>query len=189
MTRLAWTDDQQTIILYLLFYCDWDTKAVLCLQICHSLLAPLSSSQVQFLQQDLINYVPFCSVRLHLFIVPAGWSRLLKTYIVVNILFIPLCCLGGTGRRPGEILRDGAELTGTAYFSQILPKITDKVCHNHLFTFPSPDRSDLLKITLIWARVKPVSRTSDHWWCSAHLVPPFVIIAAIDSPGPGHSLS
>ena len=134
MTRLAWTDDQQTIILYLLFYCDWDTKAVLCLQICHSLLAPLSSSQVQFLQQDLINYVPFCSVRLHLFIVPAGWSRLLKTYIVVNILFIPLCCLGGTGR-PGEILRDGAELTGTAYFSQILPKITDKVCQREFFRF------------------------------------------------------
>ena len=95
--------------------------------------------------------------------------------------FYPTVLSERQGRRPREILRDGAELTGTAYFSQILPKITDKVCHNHLFTFPSQDRSDLLKITLISeARVKPVSRTLITF---CHY-----IIAAIDSPGPGHSL-
>ena len=104
-----------------------------CLQTCHSL--HLSSLPGIISPASAHKLCSFCSIRLHLFIVPAGWSGLLKTYIVVNMLFIPPCCLGGMGRLPGEILRDGVELTGTAYFSQILPKIADKVCHNNLFTF------------------------------------------------------
>ena len=62
-----------------------------CLQTCHSL--HLSSLPGIISPASAHKLCSFCSIRLHLFIVPAGWSGLLKTYIVVNILFIPACCL------------------------------------------------------------------------------------------------